>query len=517
MYNVNMKNKTKKYIFIAKGNRKGFTLIESLVLVFIVAVAVMTFYRTYTLAMRYAIDTKHRTAAVAFATEQIEILRNTPYEDIELDPATNPPTGNVISGVAGSGLDYDELRNINDVPHRLLREVYYVDDAEDGTGSGDSEPQDYKKVIITVLWGNGIVDPSDESHRIFLSSFFVPPSGNESAVVNGALSVNVVNSEGMPVENASVGIKYTNGDNVSGYPNPIVTSSTGNVLFLNLAKASYKITITKSGSETIETMATTADFNPMYPYASILPGVITTMTMVMDVTPDAIFRVSDPFGDDVQGGIDMGFTGGRVLGLNIDDGTPVYVNTNLTATSTATSGEIICDDVSGYTPSIGTYMFQLDNTGYVFWKERDADVCASYDTCNVCVEDPAVMRDASNNTAEVTSGTFNSDLIIIDKTVDGILFKVTDDVTHGPFEGVTVRLENSGLSYDYTRTTDQYGMVYFPVKNVASGDEGTACDIVPLENGEEYSVTITTDGYVTQTQSVTVTGLEEVNVTMILS
>lgn len=490
--------------------QKGFTLIESLALVAIVAFSVVTFYKTYVLAMRYAIDAKHRTAAVAFATEEMEILRNTPYEDIVLDPATSPPTGNVISGSSGDGLNYNELRAVNDIPHRILREVYYVNDPEDGVND-DGEPQDYKKVIITVLWGNGITDSSDTSHRVFLSSFFVPPSGNESAVINGALSVNVVNSDGMVVQGANVSIKYaSNGANVPGHTNPLTTSSIGNVLFLNLIKNTYKITITKSGSETIETMASTISFNPMYPHAVILPGVITTMTIVMDETPDATMHVRDPFNNFLDN-VRFSFSGGRIMGLNNSDGSPVFINTDLSAQSNA-SGSIVLSNVSGYTASIGTYTFQLDDSmssDYVFWKEKEPGTCASYDACDMCeTESSTEVRDALKNTAEITSGEFDSDLVVLEKNLNSVFVKIIDDATKGPFENVTVELKNDDLDYARTRVTDQFGFAYFPIEE----EVGNSCVVVDLESDEEYDVTVSTNGYETETRTVTPDGLQEMEI-----
>ncbi|MEN8252274.1 MAG: type II secretion system protein, partial [Patescibacteria group bacterium] len=121
--------------------RKGFTLIESMVLVVIFAIAVMTFYKSYILMMEYSLETKHRVASVEFASAELEVLRNTPYEDIYLDSGTtpSPPTGSVIGASAGTGLSYSKIVTVNGTTHRVLTEIYYVDDADDGLGTSNDD------------------------------------------------------------------------------------------------------------------------------------------------------------------------------------------------------------------------------------------------------------------------------------------------------------------------------------------------------------------------------------------
>ncbi len=467
-----------------KHYKKGFTLIESLVVVFIIAVAILTFYKTFTLAMRYAVDTKGRTASVELASARMEILRNTPYEDIILDPGTNPPTGNAVASSSGTGLLYDETMMINDVTHRVFTEIYYVDDDVDNAG-GDAVPQDYKKIIVTVAWGVGVTDDTDTSHRISLTSFFVPPSGNEGAVENGVLSINVVSSDGSPVEGASVSVDDVNGSTDPDYSVSELTDSGGNVLYENVPASMnmYRIVVTKSGYEDISTMASypSTAYYPLYVDASILPGTITTVTIVEDAVMDATMVSQDPFGHVIQD-INFNMTGGRILGLDTD-GESVYINTDITST-TDSNGESVLQDISGCMDSIGRYNFIVNTSGYLLWK-----VTPSADTVQGAADIDATVADV--------------DMILVDENYDGLFVEVVDAETGNPLSEVDVHVENTLLDYDVMLTTDIYGLVYFPEN-----------DTDVLVNGETYTVTASLSDYNDSTTTITVDGLTQETFTL---
>ncbi|MEA3322807.1 MAG: prepilin-type N-terminal cleavage/methylation domain-containing protein [Patescibacteria group bacterium] len=475
-------------------NKRGFTLIESLVLLFIFSITVLTFYKTYMLVTHYSLETKYRTAAVELATAEMEILRNTPYEDIILDSATSPPTGSAVSSESGTGLDYDRAETVNGSMYRILTEIYYVDDAQDGEGmSNDDAINDYKRVNITVLWGDGMSDSSNTSKSISLTSFFVPPSGSESAIENGILSVNVVDSNGDAVSGATVEV-----DDVNGAPAPDVdeddtTDTNGNVLFEDIPTGMdmYQIAVSKSGSEYIETSATPT--YPTYAHASVLPGTITTLTIVQDINPDFSIITKDPFGN-ILTDIVFIFTGGHVLGLD-SSSEPVYINTDITTTSDSTSGEVILwdttrtppsGDVSGYTASIGKYDFTLDDEdAYTLWKFNPI-TSAEYNA----VEVTANLKNLDEPTAHNYNGdgVDDNEMIIIDDLVNGVIVSVTDSITTGAFECATVQLERTeSPTYDQTQQTDIFGMVYFPVDE---DDDGTLDTDEELDDSKEYDIIV---------------------------
>ncbi len=484
-------------MFMKNKNQRGFTLIESLVLLFIFSITVMTFYKTYMLLTHYSLETKYRTAAVELATAEMEILRNTPYEDIILDPATSPPSGSVVSSESGTGLDYDISKTVNGSTYRILTEIYYVDDAEDGeNGAGDTVPNDYKRVNITILWGDGMSDASNTSKSISLTSFFVPPSGSEAAIENGMLSVNVVDSNGDAVSGTNVEI-----DDLTGSESTvdIDTDSNGNVLFEDVPTGMnrYKISVDKVGSEHIETILTTTSLPyPTYTHASVLPGTITTLTIVQDIDPDFSIITKDPFGN-VLTEIDFTFTGGHVLGLD-SSSDPVYINTDCEAESDWTDNSADCADSTVYTKSIGKYDFTLDESGYVLWKFNPIS-SVQHDSVEVMGNLKNLDDDYYNG-----DGVDDSEMIIIDDSVNGTLVSVTDSITEESFECVTVRLENTSPDYDQSQQTDVHGMVYFPMDIDEDGTmdtegdgtedldgDGTLDTDETLDSNETYAITVT--------------------------
>lgn len=506
------------------GTARGFTLIEGLVLIVIISIAVMAFYRTYLLAMRHALETKYRTASVQFAAAQMEILRNTPYQNLKLDPSSDPaaPSGAIIGLTSGDGIAYSTVTTTNDIRHEVITDVRYVDDPEDGRDAADENNSDYKKVTVTVAWGSGIRNPADTSRRVSLTSYFVPPFGNESMITKGAISAHVVDSAGVPVVGASVAIKTASGGTVAGHSAPILTSDTGTAIFLNLNTGVYTLTITKDGSETVATLPAypTTSYYPLYVHPTVVVGLMTTLTFVVNPNPHVTFTAVDPLGEPLFGR-HFTFSGGRIVGFLPEGNVPKYVNDNLT-TTTSSDGDLDIEMMADYTASGGLYTFTLTDTGYVLWKEVDSAVCGEKDDCGVCQGDATVIRDSNPLTAEV-SGTFVSDVVVVDKSVDGILVRVTDGVTAPdspyPLVGATVRVQDATdpappEAYDRTRTTDRYGMVYFPVKNAADDSEGAACEIVPLEKGKKYNVTVTAEGFAEQTQDVTVDGLQDITIAL---
>jgi len=431
--------------------------------------------------------------------------------------------GAIIGLSAGDGLPYTTITTTNNIRHETAVDIRYVDDPEDGQGDVDDNPNDYKKVTVTVAWGSGIGNPSDTARHVSLTSYFVPPFGNESMITKGAISAHVVDAQGTPIVGALVKITKENGSNVAGYATPLITSDTGTVVFLNLDAGVYTLGVTKEGYETVKTMPSypATAYRPYYTHPTVVIGLMTTLTFTVNSNPHVTFTAVDAWGDPLAGR-HFAFSGGRILGYLAEDNVPVLVNDHLTTTS-YTDGNLDVEDVYGYTASMGLYKWTLTDANYLLWKEQDSVVCGAKDSCGVCQGDATIVRDSNPFTAEV-AGTFASELFVIDKAYGGILVRVTDGETapDSPMSlaGATVRVYDATTdpvspdAYDYTRTADRYGMAYFPVKNAADDSEGEACEVVQMEKGKEYSVTVTAEGFAEKTEKVTVDGLQEIIVAL---
>ena len=73
--------------------KKGFTLVEAMVFLFIFSVTVVTFYRTFASGTKAISNVKSRIVATALANEKMEIVRNLDYEAVGTDGGA--PAGSI--------------------------------------------------------------------------------------------------------------------------------------------------------------------------------------------------------------------------------------------------------------------------------------------------------------------------------------------------------------------------------------------------------------------------------------
>jgi prepilin-type N-terminal cleavage/methylation domain-containing protein len=107
--------------------KKGLTLIEILVAVSITAIIVLSLYGALVYGMAINLKTKHKAIAYHAASQEMEILRNTPFSTL-----TNQTDGPFIGEV-------DDLDKLPSSLGKLTIENY----------GGSS---DIKKVTIKVIW-----------------------------------------------------------------------------------------------------------------------------------------------------------------------------------------------------------------------------------------------------------------------------------------------------------------------------------------------------------------------------
>ncbi len=475
--------------FFTRRAIPGFTLIEALVLLAVFSILTLGFYNLYILAMTNIIESKKRLVAVELANQELEVLRNTPYEEIALATTPTPPTGSVGFG----SMLYDSTITFSDIDYRILKEIYYIDDPTDGLSTDpnpntDALPADYKNVIISVLWGKGVTDASIEKQKVQLSSYFIPPGGNELGIMDGIISINVVDVNG------SVSGIYVEIDDVNGtaFFSSGTTDDSGNIIFGSVpaAQDEYRITV-GDGTDSYEIISTlptvTSWGNPLYTDLSSVAGTITALTVTTEKLPNLDFFVAtDPYCKTV-GVASFDLIGGRFLGTDFANN-DVFLNGSLTTmTVTTDSGGILdLSTVPGYEASAGYYeVVSPSVAGHTFWKLSPGDDTNRFATQALPGED------------------FNCGLIFLDNATDSVLVTVTDSDTGFPLSEADVRLSNSGLGYVAETSTDVYGMAYFPTN-----------DNEPLINGATYTLRANATEYNDKVTTVTVTGLEEVSIVL---
>lgn len=483
--------------------RNGFTLIEALVLIAIFSISVITFYRVFGLSTYHIIEAKKRLAAVSLANERIEQIRNISYDDI--GTPTGSPSGSIIA---------DETVVINNVQFRILTDIRYVIDPADGIAPPiDSVPTDYKRVQIFILWGDGsnqsvpeatAKGPAHRKQRVDITSQFVTPGGLESLTGEGILSINVLDSNGLPIGGASVNIYHpTAGSPTINYTG--VTDATGNLTYAAPPAPDYRLTVSKNGgtvATTYETVKTEVPFDgsasgpgsydPTDEHQSVLESAVTTTTIITDFVSDFEINVRDPFCQVHSPGVAVDFDifGGRVIGTDPNNGgAPVYTLETSLTTDTGGDVEVYTDtDADGVVEttgddqaSPGLYTVALNEPGYILWKLEPGN-------------------DVLPNATVAGSGITACNFIMLANTFDGALIEVVDSTTTGdpvPVISAVVRLQNTLLGYDISQITDKYGTTFFP-------EDAN----VPLINGTVYDVRVSADGYFDKNATITISGLQ---------
>ncbi|QQR78950.1 MAG: prepilin-type N-terminal cleavage/methylation domain-containing protein [Candidatus Moraniibacteriota bacterium] len=454
-----------QYLSQRRWHRRGFTLIEALVFLFLFALITTVFFQTFAYGTALIQQSKNRLGAIALANQKMEIVRSLDYDNI-----------GTISGIPAGDIAQDETVQVNNMHYEVHTFIQYVDDAYDGTLGGspnDLVPNDSKRVRIEVVWGD-----ESEAEKVALFSTFAPP-GIEQSVGGGILSINILDSEGNGLSGATVHI--TNSSVSPSIDVTTTTDATGNLFLIGAPASSqgYHVTFSKGGhfgSATYAPYPTTA-FIPVDVHASVVNAVVNQASFVMDQSSTLELRTKDPFDADIPD-IDYRIDGGRQIGTQ--SGTGVAVLDFGMDDSTDTDGE---HDYANR--SYGSYTWTLDpgETGYTFIRLEPESTSA-----------PNLIPLAPGTTQGVA-------MILADEAVNGVLFTVTNSTDATEVSGASVQLTNTTLTYDETVTTSQYGKAYFPE---------TA---TPGMVAATYDYEITAAGYDTETGTVTVTaGLEPITV-----
>lgn len=444
----------------------GFTIIEGLMFLFVFALITAVFFQTFAYGTALIQQSKYRLGAIALGNQKMEIVRSLDYDSI-----------GTITGIPSGDIAQDEDIQVNNSQYHVHTFIQYVDDAYDGTLGGspnDLIPNDYKRVRIEVSWG-----AETDAEKIQLFSTFAPP-GIEQPAGGGILSINILDSQGNGVSNATV--RIVNSSVVPAIDVTTATDATGN-LFLVSAPASsqaYQITFSKNnyfGSATYPPFPTST-FIPTDVHASVVDATVNQASFVMDNQSTLELQTVDQFGDDLAD-IDFRIDGGRQLGTVSGVGTPVYEFGEDAATDT--NGE---KEYSNR--SYGSYTWTLDpgESGYEFIRLNPES-------------------SASSNLITLAPGaTMQVQMILADKAINGVIVTVTAAADGSPVSGASVRLSNTTLSYDETIITSQYGKAYFP-----SASPGLAA--------ATYDVEVSAAGFTTDTDTLTITaGLENKSITL---
>jgi len=222
--------------------KNGYTLIELFIAMAILSMVVVVIGTSFGNAVKLIGNAKSRLVGVSVANEQLERIRNRPYDDI--GTITGWPTGTIpaTQTIERSGTQFT-----------VATRVDYIDDPFDNLVCGspavppcDTVPQDYKRVEVTVTWPN-------ITRGVVLTARYAP-NGLETATDTGSLLITVFDSSGQPVPLADVHVT-----NAAVSPAIDITNTTdinGNLQLLSLPPSveGYHVVVSKSGYSTDSTL-----------------------------------------------------------------------------------------------------------------------------------------------------------------------------------------------------------------------------------------------------------------------
>jgi type II secretory pathway pseudopilin PulG len=254
-----------------KHKEAGYTLVELLVIIAVLAVLSLGTFDLFISLLHSAIVSQRQAVASTLATNQMEYLKSLPYDSLAV------AGGAIISTTTIPGT---LTKKVNGDTYKIITNITYVDNAYDGCGSYptqalkqkycrnypppagapsvDSNPADYKDVNVSVTDAYGSDLASIDTQVSALVA--------ETASNTGALFVNVVDDSGAPVTGATVNVI-----NNSVSPSVNVSDTTdenGIVIFYDLPPSTtnykYQVTASNTGYSSLITIVPSGSLQPTY-------------------------------------------------------------------------------------------------------------------------------------------------------------------------------------------------------------------------------------------------------------
>jgi prepilin-type N-terminal cleavage/methylation domain-containing protein len=387
-------------------NKRGFSLVEILVAVAIFLILGMAIYACFGALMRVSKKNNARILALAAANEQIEIIRNLPYDSIGVG-------GGIPSGILPSS----QIINKSGIDFTINYTVRNIDDPFDGTIGGvpnDTSPADYKKVELRITCANCPQNPP------IIISANIARRGLEMSSGNGALFIQVLDASGQPVPQATVSIT-----NNLVVPNISLTDLTDNNGMLQVvdvppSNEGYHITVGKTGYTQAVTLPRDPVNNPNPLDIDLTVGVqqLTLKTLFIDLISSLSIQALNQACVSLSG-VEIGLTGSKLIGTS--------------------------PDILKYSQDLTTGAGGLLNLSGMEWDAYRVQInSAGYDLAGIIPLLPINLLPGSDQ---------NYRFILAGNSLNNLLVTVKDNASGVLLSGAGVRLYKSDLSYDRTETT----------------------------------------------------------------
>lgn len=381
--------------------RHGFSLIEVLVGITVFLLFAAGVWGSIQFVFKVVYQSRIRIIESALLNEQLEIMRNAPFDNI-----------GIIGGVPSGVFARTSTTTRNNTVFEITRTVRNVDDPFDGTIAGtppDLAPADYKFIEVEAIC------LSCKQHTPFVLSAIVAPKYLEGDQNTGALFVQVFDASANPVEGASVHIVATSTSPTVDLVDTTDSDGMLRIVGVGAGQSAYTIVVTKDGYTTDGTITASAENpHPQTPPVSVVAQQVTNISFAIDEVSSFALSTLDEICQPIGSvGIDM--VGDRVIGTNPD---------------------VPRVDIHVTTDANGSYV-----TSTMPW---DTFMLApvGYDLIGAIPGMPIILPPGTDMPVSLLLGT---------NTVNSLLVHVRDSVSLQPMSNATVRLQKAG--YDVTKVT----------------------------------------------------------------
>ena len=261
--------------------KKGLTLVEVLVNIFIILIVFLGIFGAFYLAFRVINLTERKITATQIAQGEIEKIKNLAYPEIGTIGATLP--------YASGTLETSTSTTLNGIEYRIERKIKFISDSTDDP---EACPLDYKRVEIKVsfsgILGGEVVMTSDISPKNLVEE---AQSCQEQPA--GVLSVRVFNAIGEMVSSPLIEI-------FNPQTNELVDSAIPDSGAYNfpLSPGTYRVSVSKSGYSSERTYGIEEVAIPQKPNPNVLEGEITQISFSIDRLSLMEIRTLSPWSED---------------------------------------------------------------------------------------------------------------------------------------------------------------------------------------------------------------------------
>ena len=389
-------------------NTKAFTLVEVIITVAIFLIVSLAVYQGYSLAFRVIQSAKLKTIASLLANEQIELIRNLPYEDVGV-------VGSIPNGIIPVTQQFSRS-GINFTVNSVIRNI---DDPFDGTIGGspsDLSPADYRLVELEIMCATC----ANFETQLFTAR--VAPVALETATGNGALFIQVFDANGQPLQGSNVLVE--NNDIAEPVSVSDVTDVNGFLRLVDIPPAveQWEVSVSKTGYSSAQTY-TPGDVlnpNPTKPHATVAVGTVTQISFSIDELASVLVKTKTDTCSSV-GSVSFDMKGSRLIGTTPD----VYKYEE--SHSTNASGELTLSNIEW-----GTYSILFND--------------ATYSLAGSIPYLPFTITPGAEE---------NMLFVVAPKNQNSLLINVKDGGTELPLSDATVTLTSQSTSYNATLITNK--------------------------------------------------------------